>query len=261
MPGQRSLEKLTIWIQKSPCHLNDSRKKTHDASSLNKQIVTTFGNVGKHSAPYIMFVPRLCPDSADVSLCPPLNAFEKAIIYLHIMHILRKFTDWYPDLLSRVQTHPLSVERFTTAILEIKKQPDSCITLRQCVLLCFINRRVRKIRNEAPSCPGIFSRTLRFYYVASSPCSPGHLLFHRLSLGLTLSFPLSWVAHLNHNNWVVSPIIRVRAGKWAARQQQLRNARWMQVDYCFSCCLVLVYSRACSRPSAFTSRRDTSWHD
>jgi len=28
--------------------------------------------------------------------------------------------------------------------------------------LCFINPRVRKIRNEASSCPGIFSRTLRF---------------------------------------------------------------------------------------------------
>ena len=37
------------------------------------------------------------------------------------------------------------------------------------MLLCFIDPRVRKIRNEASSCPGIFSRTLRFYYVASSP--------------------------------------------------------------------------------------------
>ena len=35
-----------------------------------------------------------------------------------------------------------------------------------CVLLCFIDPRVIKIRNEASSCPGIFSRTLRFYYVA-----------------------------------------------------------------------------------------------
>jgi len=45
------------------------------------------------------------------------------------------------------------------------------------VLLCFIDPRVRKIRNEAFSCPGIFSRTLRFYYVASSPGSSlPHLL-------------------------------------------------------------------------------------
>jgi len=41
------------------------------------------------------------------------------------------------------------------------------------VLLCFIDPRVRKIRNEASRCPGIFSRTLRFYYVASSPVSQG----------------------------------------------------------------------------------------
>jgi len=52
-----------------------------------------------------------------------------------------------------------------------------------CVLLCFIDQRVRKIRNEASSCPGIFSRTLRFYYVASSPGSPlPHLLDGRRKL-------------------------------------------------------------------------------
>jgi len=39
------------------------------------------------------------------------------------------------------------------------------------VLLCSINSRVRKIRNEASSCTGIFSRTLRFYFVPSSPGS------------------------------------------------------------------------------------------
>jgi len=44
---------------------------------------------------------------------------------------------------------------------------------------------VRKIRNEVYSCPGIFSRTLRFYYVASSPASPlPHLLDgHRKLVG------------------------------------------------------------------------------
>jgi len=31
---------------------------------------------------------------------------------------------------------------------------------RWCVLLCFVDPRVRKIRNKASSCPGIFSRTL-----------------------------------------------------------------------------------------------------
>ena len=54
-----------------------------------------------------------------------------------------------------------------------------------CVLLCFINPRVRKIRIEASSCPRIFFRTLCFYYVASSPGSPlPHLLDgHRKLVG------------------------------------------------------------------------------
>jgi len=45
------------------------------------------------------------------------------------------------------------------------------------VLLCFIHQRVRKIRNKASSCAGIFSKTFRFHYVARSPSSPlPHLL-------------------------------------------------------------------------------------
>jgi len=40
------------------------------------------------------------------------------------------------------------------------------------VLLCCIDPRVSMIRNEASSCPGIFSKTLRLYYVGSSPGSP-----------------------------------------------------------------------------------------
>ena len=61
-----------------------------------------------------------------------------------------------------------------------------CLRLEiNCVLLCFVDPRVRKIRNEASSCPGIFSRTLRFHYVASSPGSPlQHLLDgHRKLVG------------------------------------------------------------------------------
>jgi len=42
------------------------------------------------------------------------------------------------------------------------------------VLLCSIDPRVRRIRNETSGCPGIFSRPLRFYYVNSSPGSPLH---------------------------------------------------------------------------------------
>jgi len=45
--------------------------------------------------------------------------------------------------------------------------PESKISMTR-VLLCFINPRVRKIRNEASSCPGIFSRTLRLYTYMSN---------------------------------------------------------------------------------------------
>jgi len=48
---------------------------------------------------------------------------------------------------------------------------------RVCVLLCSIDPRVRKIRNEASSCSGIFFCILCVYFVASSPSSPlPHLL-------------------------------------------------------------------------------------
>jgi len=62
------------------------------------------------------------------------------------------------------------------------------------VLLCFIDPRVRKTRKEASSCPGIFSRTLRFYYVASSPGSPlPHLLDgHRKLVGSSAIPARSW---------------------------------------------------------------------
>jgi len=62
------------------------------------------------------------------------------------------------------------------------------------VLLCFIDPRVRKIRKEASSCPGIFSRTLRFYYVASSP---GKVKRNQSFL----SFFLSWVSKTQLNLW------------------------------------------------------------
>ena len=84
-----------------------------------------------------------------------------------------------------------------------------------CVLLCFIDPRVRKIRNEASSCPGISSRTLRFHYVASSPGSHlPHLLggAHPINLAgpkpwnvpgrvQSLSLFLSWVSKTQLNHW------------------------------------------------------------
>jgi len=49
--------------------------------------------------------------------------------------------------------------------------PRVCAKTLRCVLLFFIDPRVRKIRNEASNCPGpgIFSKILLFYYVASFP--------------------------------------------------------------------------------------------
>ena len=49
-----------------------------------------------------------------------------------------------------------------------------------------------------------------------------------------------------------------RAGKWAARQQQLRNTRCMQAGYWWACSVVHVYRYICSQPSVFCSRRDTT---
>jgi len=76
-----------------------------------------------------------------------------------------------------VRTHPVLLEAplalHTPVLRGIAK------TSLLCVVLCFINPRVRKIRNEASSCLGIFSRTLRFYYVASS-LATGSPLFHLL---------------------------------------------------------------------------------
>ena len=49
------------------------------------------------------------------------------------------------------------------------KSCTSNLQSKATVLLCFIDPRVWKIRNKASNCLGIFSRTLRFYYVANSP--------------------------------------------------------------------------------------------
>jgi len=70
------------------------------------------------------------------------------------------------------------------------------------VLLCFIDPRVRKIRNEASSCPGIFSRTLRCYYVASSPGSP---LSHRASICNTFLTRLLGLLEKRSKIWRYGP--------------------------------------------------------
>jgi len=83
------------------------------------------------------------------------------------------------------------------------------------VLLCF-NPRVRRIRNEASSCLGIFSRTLHLYYVAISPGSPlPHLLdWHRKLVGCSAipTRSLSWEQELVVSNIVGVLVSRVARG-------------------------------------------------
>jgi len=71
----------------------------------------------------------------------------------------------------------------------------------------------------------------------------------------------SWVCGIPHTHRVCGKRnTQALVGKWAARQQQQRNARCMQADACCACSVVQVHSRVCSRPSAFTLRRETtSW--
>jgi len=80
----------------------------------------------------------------------------------------------------------MSMSRSNLALLSrMSVCKSSVFVCGVCVLLCFIDQRVRKIRNEVSSCPGIFSRTLHSYYVDTSPGSPlPHLLDgHRKLVG------------------------------------------------------------------------------
>jgi len=60
-----------------------------------------------------------------------------------------------------------------------------------CVLLCLIDPRVWKIRNEASCCPGLFSRTSRFGRVAGF--SPGAAARHRGQTRAHTDFGLPFV--------------------------------------------------------------------
>jgi len=71
------------------------------------------------------------------------------------------------------------------ALVEPCKQTESFASWHSLqVLLCFIDPKVKQIRNEVSNCPGIFSRTFCFYYVASSPSCP--LPHHRISYPVSL---------------------------------------------------------------------------
>jgi len=88
-----------------------------------------------------------------------------------------------------------------------------------CVWLCFIDPKVRKIRNEVSSCPGIFSRTLRFYYVTDSHCSPlPHLLDrHRKLVGCS-TIPVRSCPGPVWYHW--GSVIELEALKWLPMKHQ-----------------------------------------
>ena len=79
----------------------------------------------------------------------------------NLLHVFRIFELSLADKDTRKAKPPVQISGF-------------CFV--KCVAL-FHRPEVGSMRNEAPSCPGIFPRTLHFYYVASSPGSPlPHLL-------------------------------------------------------------------------------------
>jgi len=99
------------------------------------------------------------------------NRTVAAVVFWSINHII----DMVPRDLNWIPQCPLNCN--------IQAHAFPVVLLQNCVLLCFISPRVRKIRNEVSSRPGIFSRTLRFYYIASFPGSPlPHLLDGHIKL-------------------------------------------------------------------------------
>ena len=70
-----------------------------------------------------------------------------------------------------------------------------------CVLLCFIDPRVRMIRNEASRCPGIFSRTFRFFYLPRWPPPPSSNLKQTTFLIIYVSKDTS---ESSYNFWSLS---------------------------------------------------------
>jgi len=68
------------------------------------------------------------------------------------------------------------------------------------VCLCSIDPRVRRIRNEAPNCPGVFSGTLRFGRAAARGFSPASTARHP-KFGTSGTFsPSCFSARLKQND-------------------------------------------------------------
>ena len=86
--------------------------------------------------------------------------------------------DWARATMDAAAAERCDKQPWTGRHTGVQAKPEAQDTaLHNRLLLCFMDPRVRKIRNDASSCPGMSSSTLRLYYVASPPSSSlPHLL-------------------------------------------------------------------------------------
>jgi len=77
------------------------------------------------------------------NVCGLACILGQTTFYIQVSQLPRNVApkEWYPH----------------SSWLEIFRPLRTRVTLPECVLLCFIDPRLRKISNEASSCPGIFS--------------------------------------------------------------------------------------------------------
>ena len=105
-----------------------------------------------------------------VWLNKPRNLFVCLFVLLNKTRTVKPPRRFHSCRLSFTQDGLAFSTKPTRRALQVQ-QVDRMVRLAF-VLLYFIDLKVRKIRNEASSCLGIFSKTLRFYYVASSSPPP-----------------------------------------------------------------------------------------
>jgi len=94
---------------------------------------------------------------------------------------------------------------------------------REGVMLCFIDPRVRKIRDEASSCPGIFSELSSFTISLAPPVQVVYIKFARLSK-TTNPVPVS------HDLSFLSSFIRGWCGVWGVVWTEHAISHRMQED-------------------------------
>ena len=125
----------------------------------------------------------------------------------------------------------------------------------------FIDPRVRKIGNEVSSCPGIFSKTLRFYYVASSPGSPlPHLLDRHRKLVGRSAIPAVLCTHTNTYMLRFSPSV---SGFFGPSRCLVPTPGLTSHSPCMVCVCVCIYTHthtAAYIPIRVSCREDTIQH-